>query len=193
MLDKRVPYIDVLMHRKPQAPVPEALLPEGFQFSMFKKGDEKEWAEIETSVLEFDRSVDALAYFQESYLPYLQELERRCIFVEDKDGRKVGTTTAWWAYTQKRRDPWIHWVSVKPEFQGLGIGKALISYALNLMLEIEGDRDYYLHTQTWSHKAIEIYKKAGFQITKEKGLNGYPNDRYKDAMMVLKNLHKLRV
>ena len=185
MLDKSVVYYDVIMHREKGAAIPEAKLPEGFSFSFFSPGDEKAWARIETSVLEFPGEIEALLHFQKYYLPYAPELERRCLFVQTKEGEKIATSTAWWNYTGVRRDPWLHWVAVKPEYQGLGLGKAIISKAVGLMAEIEGDRDFYLHTQTWSHKAIKIYEKVGFSITAEKNLNGYSNENHEKALEVL--------
>lgn len=186
MLDKSLPYADILMHRKAGTPVPPARLPEGFRFVMFKAGDEADWAEIETSVLEFDDTEEALSYFQKEYLPYLPELSRRCIFIEAEDGRKVATATAWWGYTGLRRDPWLHWVGVRPAFQGRGLGKALIFYTVRLMLEIEGDRDAYLHTQTWSHKAINLYRLAGYQITDKPNLGGCKNDHFREALDIIR-------
>jgi len=188
MLDKSVPYYDILMHRKAGMPVPECALPEGFRFVFFKSGDEKAWAKIETAVLEFSDELDALLYFQKNFLPYIAELERRCIFIENSEGEKVATSTAWWCYTGTRRDPWIHWVAVNPQYQGLGLGKAVVSRIVGLMAEIEGDRDFYLHTQTWSHKAVRIYEKAGFSITAEKNLEIYSNENYEKAMAVLRSL-----
>jgi len=55
------------------------------------------------------------------------------------------------------------------------------------LLQIEGDRDVYLHTQTWSYKAINIYQKSGFYITTEKGLAGYSNEDYENALLILKD------
>lgn len=192
MLDKSVPYIDVLMHRKKGSPVKKIPLPPGYGISFFKAGDEKDWARIETSVLEFKNEMDALIYFQGDYLPYIRELERRCLFVEDENGMKVATAMAWWCYSGVRRDPWLHWVGVKPEFQGLGLGKALLSHTLRLMIDIEGDRDFYLHTQTWSHRAIGMYEKAGFGITDEKHLCIYANDRFEEAVAMLDELRRSR-
>ncbi len=189
MLDKSVEFHRVIMHRKQGTPVPESDLPEGFKYVTFEKGDEKEWAEIETSVGEFERAVDALVFFQENYMPYLDELKRRTIFIENDEGQKVATLTNWWNYTGKRRDPWLHWVAVRPEFQNLGLGKAVIFEGMQRMIEMEGDRDVYLPTQTWSYKAIGIYQKAGFEITDEKGLGGFENE-YEKAMPVLENLLK---
>lgn len=190
MLDKSIPYYHVLMKRAQGTPVKEYGLPEGFQFMSFQAGDEKEWAEIETSVLEFDRTVDALVYFQRDYLPMKNELERRCIFIENAEEKKIATLTIWWCYTGLRRDPWIHWVAVRPEYQGLGLGKALFSEGMKRFIDIEGDRILYLHTQTWSHKAINMYRDQGFVITDEKGLAGYDNGDYERAQELLKGYLK---
>lgn len=188
MLDKSIPYLDVLMHRKMGAPIPDYNLPVGFRFSYFKSGDEKAWAKIETSVLEFDDELDALIYFQKEYLSSLSEIERRCIFIETDKAEKVATATAWYAYTGVRRDPWLYWIAVHPNYQGLGLGKALVSRIVQLMKEIEGDRDFYLHTQTWSHVAIRVYMKMGFLITDEKNLFVYANDKYPQNIELLKSV-----
>ena len=188
MLDKSVPFVDVFMHRKKGAAVPVYNLPAGYGYSYFRPGDEKSWAKIETSVLEFPDELDALIYFQKAFLPFITELEKRCLFIENDKGEKIATSTAWWGYTGVRRDPWLHWVAVKPQYQGLGLGKAIISKITQTMVEIEGDRDFYLHTQTWSHKAIKLYQKIGYEITSEKYLDKYTNDNYERAMAVLKTI-----
>lgn len=185
MLDKSIPYHRVIMQRKAGIPIPEPTLPAGFSFVTFTAGgDEKEWAEIEASVGEFPRAVDALDYFQKHYLPYLPELERRTIFVQREDGEKVATLTNWWAYTGERRDPWLHWIAVKPGCQGLGLGKAIVFEGMRRLLRIEGDRDVFLPTQTWSYKAIGIYQQAGFTFDAEPGAGGFTNE-YELAMPIL--------
>lgn len=190
MLDKSVPHYEVMMHRKAGAPWREAPLPLGYRYSLFRRGDERHWARIEASVLEFPDGIEALIYFQRDYLPYLDELMRRCLFIEDERGYKVATASAWWSYTGSRRDPWLHWIAVDPRFQGRGLGKAIISGAMKLLFQIEGDRDFYLHTQTWSHRAIGIYESFGFEVTPEKGLAGFPNDDYQKAVDLLARIRK---
>ena len=187
MLDKSIPYIDVLMQRKKGTPIPHFPLPEGFKYVFYKPGDEYAWAKIEMSVLEFDNEADALARFRR-FADMPTEAERRTVFIENEQGEKIATSTAWWEYTGIRRDPWLHWVSVKPEYQGLGLGKAIISHVTQMMADIEGDRDFYLHTQTWSHKAIRLYEKIGWQITAEKGLWKYAQNPHDEAMAVLEKL-----
>ena len=42
-----------------------------------------------------------------------------------------------------------------------------------------------MHTQTWSCKALNIYKKMGFRITDEKDLAGYENNDREKAIELL--------
>lgn len=190
MLDMSLPYADILMKREKDIELVLFPLPEDYRFSYFKAGDEKAWAKIETSVLEFDDGIDALLYFQRDYLPYLSELERRCLFVETAEGEKIATCTAWWDYSGERRDPWLHWFAVHPNHQGKGIGKALASKLLERMTEIEGKRDFYLHTQTWSHRAVKIYEALGYRITEERNLAGYANEDNSNALAILKSVYQ---
>ena len=46
MLDKSVPYYNILMCRPGNLDVPHYDLPEGFRFSLYEEGNEKDWAEI---------------------------------------------------------------------------------------------------------------------------------------------------
>jgi len=190
MLDKSVPYVDVLMHRKAGAPLPIYDVPPGFRAVWFRPGDEKDWARLETSVLEFPNEMEALLYFQARFIAFFAELALRCVFLETEAGERVATAMAWWEYSGLRRDPWLHWVSVSPAYQGKGLGKAVVSAALCRMRAIEGDRDFYLHTQTWSHKAIGIYKLLGFEITEDKTLRDYKNEGYAQAIKILEDIER---
>ena len=190
MIDKSVPYIPVIMRRDPGLPLPDYPLPEGFSYKMYEPGDEKEWARIEASVGEFDCEMDALLHYQEEFLPYPDEISRRCIFIKAPDGELIGTATAWWAYVGQRRYPLVHWVAVKPGYQGKGLGKAITAEVVRLMTVVDGDGTFYLGTQTNSYKAIGIYQWAGFYITDEKNVLGYANDQYKEAVALLETLRK---
>lgn len=160
----------------------------GFNFVSYQSGDELAWAEIETSVLEFDKVEVAVEYFKTNYVPYQAEVKRRTIFIQNEKGEKIATFTAWWNYTGNRRHPFMHWVAVKPQYQGLSLGKAIISKGISLMVEIEGDCDMYIPTQTWSHKAIKLYRWAGFDFeTKESAPGGFENQTA-DALQILKKL-----
>ena len=190
MLDKSVPYLNILMCSPAGTKNLHYELPEGFSFAMYQPGDEREWAKIETSVLEFPTSADALLKFQDHFMGLSDELPRRCLFIQNADGEKIATATIWWEYSGKRRDPWVTYVAVRPEYQGKGLSNALLSRLLELGLEIEGDRNFYLHTQTWSHRAVKLYQKFGFAITKEPNLYKYKNDQYEEAAALLEEIYK---
>lgn len=190
MLDKTIPYYDLNMCRKAGTPLPKACLPPGFRYTEFSPGAEIAWAEIEASVDEFDNPELALKYFQEKYLAYPEEVKRRTIFIETESKEKIATFTIWWDYTCQLRVPSVHWVAVRPRYQGMGLGKALTFEGMELSVAIEGDRDIFLHTQTWSHTAIAVYLKAGFRFMKEQAFGGYKNS-YAQALPILRDKLKL--
>ena len=190
MLDKSVPYYRVILRRDAGAPLPYCEMPKCFTIALYQPGDEAAWGEIESSVLEFDTPQAATAYFVRDYVAYDTEVKRRTLFAVDDDGNKVGTFTAWWNYTGTRRIPFMHWVAVMPQYQGRGIGKALIAAGVRLMVEIEGDVEMFVPTQTWSHRAIRLYQWAGFELdTQNEAPGGYGNQT-KEAMPLLKELLK---
>jgi len=176
------------MRRDAGTPIPSFPLPEGFRFALYKDGDEAAWAKLETSVLEFDSEFAALLYFKGYFLPDVDELYRRCLFIETDEGEKVATATAWWSDIEGERRPWLHWVSVDPRYQGLGLGKSVSSRITEMLLELYGDKDFYLSTQTWSHTAIRIYKKCGYKPTDEKILYGKEKKDYKKALKILEKM-----
>jgi len=193
MLDKTVPFAKIRMVRPAGTPIPDFPLPEGYRFVFYTDGAEKDWARIETSVGEFESEFAALMLFKEEFMPYVDELYRRCIFIETQDGKKVATSNAWWAFVDDERRAWLHWVAVDAEYLGLGLGKAIVSKVTKLLEEIEGDVDFYLNTQTWSYKAINIYKKCGYIPTDEKILYGRKyRGHYKKAIKILEKLESER-
>lgn len=188
MLDKSLEYFRVILKRKAGTSIPQATLKKEFDFVTYQSGDELAWGEIETSVLEFDKVEDAVDYYKTNYVPYQTEVKRRTIFIQNKNGEKIATFTAWWNYTGNRRHPFMHWVAVKPQYQGLGLGKAIISKGINLMVEIEGDCDMYIPTQTWSHKAIKLYRWAGFDFETDESAPGGFENQTADALQILTKL-----
>lgn len=167
MLDKSIPYKNIIMKRDgKEPPLPAPVLPEGYGLRFFQAGDETHWARIETAVGEFDTEEEALAYFKENYRIYPEELARRCLFATDPAGWPVGTANAWFA--RQRDGYWasLHWVAVIPEAQGLGLGRAVVLAAMNQFSLTDPERDVWLHTQTWSHKAVRMYHHMGFRMMK---------------------------
>lgn len=190
LLDKSIPYYNVIMKRGSGIPVSHFSLPEGYSFVWFTEGKEKKWAEIETSVGEFPNIDEAIKYFQSNYLPFMDELKRRLVFVQNEEEEEVGTITGWWNTTGTNRVPSIHWFAVKKEYQGCGLGKALVAESLNKLILLEGDKDVFLHTQTWSYKAISLYLKSGFEIISSGSFANFKNE-YSLAMPYIRKFLKI--
>lgn len=163
MMDKSLPYYEVVMVRDDLVNYPEYLLPEGYEYHIYQPGDEKAWAEIETSVTEFDECKKAEEYFKNEFLCFPEEAKKRCIFVKNPEGELVATTSAWFGDDLGGIKQKLHWVAVKPEYQGKGLSKALLTKALDVLNDLHCDGKIYLTTQTWSYTAIGIYKKFGFK------------------------------
>ncbi len=176
MLDKTIPYFNIIMRRAAKKPLPHISLPSGYSYIYYKRGFEKDWSEIMASVGEFDSAQIALDYFNENYLINPDEVNRRTLFIQTAENEKVATVTSWWHYTGVKRTPTLEWIAVKPEFQGLSLGKSIVFQGLRRTLEIEGDREIYLHTQTWSYRAIGIYLLAGFEFVKKDTFGNYINE-----------------
>ena len=167
MLDKNLPYYDIIMKMpgKCLASLPEPVLPEGYSFRLYKPGDEYAWARIESQVLEFPTHGKALEYYQKRFLEkYSDEVARRAVFVVDPYDNPVATATAWFMDSSMGRRNWLHWISADPTQQGKGLGRAVITYTLRHFMELNSVGNVYLHTQTWSHKAVYLYHKLGFQF-----------------------------
>ncbi len=175
MLDRSVPYFDICMclpkGSKREAP---PALPEGYRYKLFQPGDEHAWAEVETSVGEFIREEDALAYFGREFAPYPALLPKRMAFILGPDGEPLATATAWEKTDENLgRVLMLHWVAVKPSQQGKGLGRAITAKALSLYSNT--DQDIWLHTQTWSHVAVDLYLSLGFRAHKSAVINRHKN------------------
>lgn len=163
------PVLPVRMRREHLRELPEAPLPEGYRLRLFRPGDEAVWADLATRAGEFAERSEALRRFESEFAAFPGELQRRCLFLCGPDGGAVGTAMGWYGRPGVRMadappdvESWgrLHWVSIVPERQGLGLAKPLVAAALRMMAERH--ERAYLTTQTSSWKAIGFYLKIGF-------------------------------
>jgi ribosomal protein S18 acetylase RimI-like enzyme len=168
MLDKSLAYMSIVMKMAAStvSSVSAPELPAGFALRLFADGDEIHWARLEASVLEFESQSSAREYFLRDYMPDLDELKRRCVFVAGAQGIPVATATAWFADSALGHQASLQWVSVDPAYQRRGLGRAVACKAMSLFPGLEPGEDVYLHTQTWSHVAIALYRSMGFRLCK---------------------------
>lgn len=194
MLDKSMPYYNIVMRRPQGVKIPEKpQLPEGFTFVDYSFSTEENaasfhraWAEILVEVLEFDNLVEATEYLNTHYLIHQTALAERMFFIKSAEGALVATLTNWW-HEFPVYEPSMHWVAVLPSYQGLGLGRALIQEGVRRMVALEGDRDVYLHTQNWSVAAIGLYMDAGYIIEPLAAFANYKND-FVEGIKTLKNM-----
>lgn len=168
MLDKNLPYMDIIMKARKDiaANQPRTVLPPGYHYKMYESGDGLGWAKLEASVNEFESIEEAFSYFHRVFMPFEDCLSQRMCFITDEEGNIVSTATAWFKENHQQRYPVLHWVSTSPFAQGKGLGGAIVKYALSLFPKVEPQsQEIFLHTQTWSYKAIGMYYKYGFRIT----------------------------
>ncbi len=146
------------------------VLPKDFSFRFYRENDAEHWARIETSVDEFDEEKEAVDYYSKEFIPHTDELKRRCVFVCNPAGLPVGTGTAWYCVNNGKRYSQLHWIAVCPEYQKMGLGKAVVQRVLNIFQEIAPDTDVWLSSQTWSHDAVWLYHCLGFRIMREESI-----------------------
>lgn len=164
-MNKNLPYYDIIM-RAPMVSFVVPDLPDGYRFKSYEDGDERYWCELECEVHEFTSVESAMAYFSRVFIPYKERLSERMFFIIDPLGRYVATASAWFKDDDQRHYALLHWVSCSPKVQGKGLGNAIVAFALSHFPTLEpNEEEIFLHTQTWSYKAIALYHKFGFCIT----------------------------
>ena len=201
MIDKSVEYKSIVMiidGEKVMA-TPEPTLPEGFSFRFFQdEEDIAHWCRIETSVGEFDSEAEARAYFMQEFYhgfsveidtmhevhqfhtksPHLDEMKRRCVFILNNENLPIATTTCW--FSKGEITSQIHWVAVCPEYQGLGLGKAVTQKAITVSAKLAPNQPMWLGTQTNSHRAVLMYHKMGFVMVKNEMQLAHENTYVRD-------------
>jgi len=146
---------------------PEAILPHGFAFRLHdgSEDDILHWCRIETEVDEFDSQAEAREYFMEEFYPHMDDVQKRCTFIINNEGLPIATASGWFSH-DKNGDVVnrLHWVAVCPKYQGLGLGKAITTKAVNVCAKLAPGKEMWLSTQTHSHRAVVMYHNLGFNM-----------------------------
>ncbi len=169
--DERIRYYELMLERDLEN-LPHFPLPDGYRYVFFRPGDRDWWIDIEKSAKEFASCEQGMKSWNRYYGGREDELTGRMVFVEDADGRKAATATAFYDIRgiDKSGDGWLHWVAVRREYQGRGLAKPLISYVLRLMQSL-GYTHAKIPTQTTTWLACKIYLDLGFRPIPENVVN----------------------
>ena len=160
--DTRIKYYELLLERDLEQ-IPSYDLPDGFRFVFYEKGDRDAWIAIEMSAREFTDYEQGLNAWRKYYADHEQELPKRMIFIENADGEKIATATAFYDVINgdASGDGWLLWVAVSRECQGKGLSKPLISYTMETLRNL-GYTHMKVPTQTTTWLACKLYLDFGF-------------------------------
>ena len=163
MMDKTIPHIGVLMTCQTPDGYPRCPLPKGYELRSYEPGMEQDWALLQTSVEHMDSVEEALARFHAEYDSDMETLKNRSAFVYGPDGKLAASAILWYGSHFGRKLARIHWVAVAPEEQGKGLCKALMTVLMDMYHKFNLAGGLYLTSQTWSYKALNIYRQFGFK------------------------------
>ena len=130
---------------------------------------EEELPELVEVYLKAYKGLEEYAYTHpedvKSYLNWLWNRDNEGFFTAKVGGKIVGFVAGdanWFSKRERKRVGAIHEIVVLPEYQGQGIGKALMERVLNYFKE-KGLDTAELWVGDENRKAFEFYKRFGFQ------------------------------
>ena len=140
--------------------IPRAPLPEGFSVRPMRLSEGDLWTDI---VLDAEEWLDlSRDLFEREFGHDKAAVPERCFLLGDADGRAVGTISAWYWREEGGPDSGlVHWVAVRPAWQGRGLGKAGLAFALERLARWHGRA--LLHTSTQRLPAVALYLDFGFR------------------------------
>ena len=148
-------------------------LPAGFHFRNCQESELNIWMSFP-----FDNTSEAeqyrdfmTKYFQDVYAHKKDLFYEKCLFVCDSQDRPVATCFAWKAYDKITT---IHWFKVLKEYEGIGIGRALLSAVMKSLSKEEFP--VFLHTHPSSYRAIKLYTDFGFYFLSNPVIGTRKND-----------------
>ncbi|MEZ8826968.1 GNAT family N-acetyltransferase [Vibrio amylolyticus] len=123
-----------------------------------------------------------------SQLPYLSSNQVASLFenpdnytlVAETDGKVVGHVTLFLVSKSREKHCASIAISVHPEFQGQGVGKALMIEAINQADNWVNLVRLELEVHTSNEAAVSLYKTVGFEIEGTKRMSTFKGGRYID-------------
>lgn len=140
--------------------IPQIPFPEGFGARPMSFDEQDEWLDV-IRASHGEASASVPGKFRHEFGDDREEIEKRCFFVTGPGGVIVGTFSAWHWDFQGEDMGLIHWVAIKREYQGHGLGKAGLTYVMNRMAEMHDS--CFLHTSSDKIPAVCMYLNFGFE------------------------------
>jgi ribosomal protein S18 acetylase RimI-like enzyme len=184
VMEKEIPDKNLCMMCKNLNTNALAELPYGYHVRTCRRNELEIWKKMP-----FDDEDTAKQYkdfmtrfFNDVYAGKEDLFFEKCLFVCDNKDIPVGTCFAWKAYD---RITTIHWFKVIKEYEGLGIGRALLSIVMQSIPKEE--YPVFLHTQPASFRAIKLYSDFGFALLTDPVI-GYRKNDLEECLPILETL-----
>lgn len=163
-INKLLEYHKLLMSYEDTSNFEKYDLPDGYHFEFYKNDCEIiDWVNIHIKTGEFTDYEYAINVFHEFYDNFLNELNKRCIFIVNNENKKVGTGTISLLKEEEfGYNAVVDWVAIDKNYQGKHLARPLISRLIALANEL-GHKKILLHTQTHTWLATKLYLDAGFE------------------------------
>lgn len=162
-------------------------LPEGYIVRNCRKNELDIWKRIHFDEEKTAGKYEAYMtqYFNHVYAKKGNLFFEKCLFICDNNDIPVGTCFAWEAYEKITT---IHWFKVVKKYEGLGIGRALLSIVMKSIPEKK--YPVYLHTQPSSFRAIKLYSDFGFALLTDPIIGFRKNDLEECLPILKKKMYK---
>lgn len=171
-IDNTIEYHELLMTLDDLNPQKDFPLPNGFQIEFWQEEkDVLSWIDIHTRSGEFQCEDNAAEIFHDFYDGFYGELQKRCFFITNDKREKIATATI--SPSNGYGYPCvIDWLAISSEYQGKGLGRALIAAAIRTAKDL-GYQKILLHTQTTTWLAAKLYLDFGFKPFIQDDLKGW--------------------
>lgn len=139
--------------------IPITPFPEGYSIRPMRPGEGAVWLDVQRDAEPFFGIADDL--FVREFGRDPRATQWRSFLVTNERGSAVGTVSAWYSRDNRGQDHGlIHWIAIRPAYQGLGLGKAALAFALQTLAEHH--TRCCLGTQSRRLVAIKMYLDYGF-------------------------------
>ena len=139
--------------------IPVVPFPDGYSVRSLHRNEGGLWEDIWRDAEEFFKIENGL--FEREFGDDPAALERRCYIITAPDGVAAATISSWYSRDIDGLDYGrIHWVATRKTYQGRGIMRAGLSYALRQMAQWH--ERAILGTSTGRVAAIKLYLDYGF-------------------------------
>ncbi len=160
MKNKNFTHGQVNMIRPHLNDIPEFSPPDGCGFRPMTLEDIDLWTDIQRDAEKYISISDDTFISEFGDDPHM--IGRRCFIVTDPDGEGIGVASAWCNSNFRGLDYGrVHWIAIRPYWQGIGLGKATLSYVMQKLAQWH--ERAYLVTHTQRIAAVKMYLNFGFE------------------------------